>query len=836
MEKFEKYNPDEETIEAWLKSFEIWLLCHNITGADCKCNWCRSLVGEAGNLIIEKLTQAATWPEIKEELCSVLGENDTKGRAFENLLSYKPKGKDFGEIATDIMAKAAIATYDTDLQTQLGLKVFLQAVPRNIGQKLRRMHFNSVKEALKEARFLQSIEKDENCRSWKIFSVEAEPLEKGLKVEITQIVEACLRQMQAQQPQKEQSERPRMPQKELWCWYCGEMGNIMRGCPVIQQDETAACKQKTGKMMPEGAKGFQRVSDGAKGCQMALQRARECQNGPDGAKGCQMVPEGGKGCQMTLQRARECQNGPDGANGCQMVPEGGKGRQKDQIGTVVAPGLGKTSDLIFVMVSIAGVEVVALVGTGATTSCCRWEWYQRWKEHLGAMIKSKVRIMGVGPDPIKIKGLTRPLTLHWDGVGGKFQLMILTALTDVDIVLGMDVLSQFDVKINFKKQLASPTREPSTPLEQEKNVGLLLDDPGFTFKGKNPVKEEGVEEVAKNVLRPCYREIHRVWMASARPVKARRKRKDRKIDRKSSMPWDKAVYKAQLGKDLQDIQDKLSRILGRKLVKNDRSFVEETSPVKCIEGGVLVDLCMQRSGKRGSGCDVPNKDEKLPRSADGSLGASKGFPTPLTSSLMAPKPPRTKVREYAWRKNEICMFIRLLKPSESKKEKANHREGGEVTASHLSYEKAMTLLSRYKKAMTPLSLSRQKAKGENRRDSVYIHRRKLVTVKIIPIYQCKTSMHSVKPSESRKEQKESQFKLPGASHHHQTCDVMDDGINRDGRRRTIVNRLVARKLYAASEHSSSHLKDHNSSLTISKQFLVQLAFIFIMVINVIRSG
>ena len=114
--------------------------------------------------------------------------------------------------------------------------------------------------------------------------------------------------------------------------------------------------------------------------------------------------------------------------------------------------------------------------------------------------------------------------------------------------------------------------------------------------------------------------------------------------------------------------------------------MEETSPVKCIEGGVLVDLCMQRSGKRGSGCDVPNKGEKLPRSADGSLGASKGFPTPLTSSLMPPKPPRTKVREYAWRKSEICMFIRLLKPSESKKEKENHREGGEVTAPHLSYE------------------------------------------------------------------------------------------------------------------------------------------------------
>ena len=30
--------------------------------------------------------------------------------------------------------------------------------------------------------------------------------------------------------------------------------------------------------------------------------------------------------------------------------------------------------MIFVKVSIAGVEVDALVDTGATTSCCRWDW------------------------------------------------------------------------------------------------------------------------------------------------------------------------------------------------------------------------------------------------------------------------------------------------------------------------------------------------------------------------------------------------------------------------------------------------------------------------------
>ena len=338
----------------------------------------------------------------------------------------------------------------------------------------------------------------------------------------------------------------------------------------------------------------------------------------------------------------------------------------------MAPGLDKASDLIFVMVSIAGVEVVALVDTGATTSCCRWEWYQKWKDHLGAVIKSKVRIIGVGPDPIKIKGLTRPLTLHWNGVGGKFQLMILTALTDVDVVLGMDVLSQFDVKIDFKKQVASPAREPCTPLEPAKTVGLLLNNPGFTFKGKIPVKEEGVEEVAKGVPRQAYREVHRVWMVSERKMKTKDKRKDRRIVWESSMPWDKAGYKAQLQRDFKDIQHKLSRVLGKNLDKSDNSFVEVTSPVKCIEGGVLVDLCMQRPGKRGSGCDVPKSADRAPKLSKEFSKSSEGLPTPETSPLRPPKPPRTEVRQYSWRnstRKEVCMHIRMLKPKEIRKEK-----------------------------------------------------------------------------------------------------------------------------------------------------------------------
>ena len=91
------------------------------------------------------------------------------------------------------------------------------------------------------------------------------------------------------------------------------------------------------------------------------------------------------------------------------------------------------------------------------------------------------------------------------------------------------------------------------------------------------------------------------------------------------------------------------------------------------------------------------------------------------------KPPRTKVREDTWRKNEICMSIRLLKQSGSKKKKENHREG-EVRPPPL----------RYMEAMTSLSLSRQKAEGRNQQDFSYKYPKKSGTDVLASIYQYKT--------------------------------------------------------------------------------------------------
>ena len=277
----------------------------------------------------------------------------------------------------------------------------------------------------------------------------------------------------------------------------------------------------------------------------------------------------------------------------------------------MAPALDKASQLISAKVSIAGVEVVALVDTGATTSCCRWGWYKEWKSHLGSLRHSSTMVVGVGNVPIEVKGLSKPLMLQWDGVEGQCQLMVLTTLTDVDVVLGMDVLSQFDVKIDSRNQVASPERELCAPLILTENVGLLLENPTFTLKGKIPVKEEEAEEVIKGVHRQGHLGEHKTWKAFNRKfITTEGRRKCRKIVHtcpecrlgkdyrqrhlpkgsiRSSRPWDQEGYVKQLKRELEDIRAKLSRILDQE---------------KVISGGPLLDLWGQRSEEEGGSCDA----------------------------------------------------------------------------------------------------------------------------------------------------------------------------------------------------------------------------------------
>ena len=130
----------------------------------------------------------------------------------------------------------------------------------------------------------------------------------------------------------------------------------------------------------------------------------------------------------------------------------------------MAPVLDKSSPLVTAEVIIADVKVVALIDAGATSSCCRWGWYDQWKAHLGPLRQTDTLVIGVGNVPVELKGITQALELKWETVVDHCEMMVLSTLEDVDVISGMDIISILDVQISGRAKDATP-RPESVPCE-----------------------------------------------------------------------------------------------------------------------------------------------------------------------------------------------------------------------------------------------------------------------------------------------------------------------------------------------------------------------------------
>ena len=99
-------------------------------------------------------------------------------------------------------------------------------------------------------------------------------------------------------------------------------------------------------------------------------------------------------------------------------PRGSREFVPGQLGTLVAPRSEEVSRMVFSKIKIAGIDVDALMDTGATTSCCRWTWYKKYQSFLGPMKKTTKTVIGVGNSPVKVSGTLEPVQVEWDQVCG----------------------------------------------------------------------------------------------------------------------------------------------------------------------------------------------------------------------------------------------------------------------------------------------------------------------------------------------------------------------------------------------------------------------------------
>ena len=127
------------------------------------------------------------------------------------------------------------------------------------------------------------------------------------------------------------------------------------------------------------------------------------------------------------------------------------------------------------------------------------------------------------------------------------------------------------------------------------------------------------------------------------------------------------------------------------------------------------------------------------------------------------------------------------------------------------------------KVMTSLTHSRQTVECNNQQVYSCKYPKKSETNVIASIYQYKDSMQSVKPA-GKQEERDANL-----SHLHQN-DVMDDAINAER-----VG-FIASNSHTAPERSCSYEKENSYSLAnVTKSFFIQMACIFMVIENMIKS-
>ena len=191
---------------------------------------------------------------------------------------------------------------------------------------------------------------------------------------------------------------------------------------------------------PSGTSVIPRLGNNSLECQIL---SESCPNVPNSAHRQQEESVGFRGYPRVSNVTSDFRLVPERAELCQSGP----------IETVRPQEL---SNSIMVTISIEGIGVQGLIATGSKISFCRWGWYKKWQYRLGEREKSRDNIVGIGNNPLRTKGITRPLTLLWDGVKGQCQLTILTGAYDVDGLIGADILAQFQAQINVRERIAWP--------------------------------------------------------------------------------------------------------------------------------------------------------------------------------------------------------------------------------------------------------------------------------------------------------------------------------------------------------------------------------------------
>ena len=298
---------------------------------------------------------------------------------------------------------------------------------------------------------------------------------------------------------------------------------------------------------------------------------------------------------------------------------------------------------------------------------------------------------------------------------------------------------------------------------------------------------------------------------------------------------------------------------GEPLPSDLQAVVDATGPDSCIEGSILADLCEQRSGQRGSGCNAPAEDEELPVSLTSGCDApadAEELPVPLASSPKPPTLPAVQVRQYSWhhyakndasdkrrefvgtnkQTNHDSLFLSQQKPLVSRVHlmKVVRKIGQQELSrgKHLTDSMFKSPPLSGGEDVTSLLLPSRRVEGENLSYSVMCEYNSSGISLFDHEYPHINDKYTLERSKVQEKEREEEFKLPGSTDY----DVMDDGVlNGDVTLRVPdVNRLIARKRYVPRKRSLRHsVGSFERSLRACSRTVTFIALLSAIVTNVL---